>query len=100
VEYDRNFGSKLAETAQAVVTEGVNSLDAQRTILYLSLLSTDISMKALLERAGVDIPVIRSVFPSPCGASAADRYVGSAGANSTGYGCSLGVGVKIKSRSG
>ena len=51
-EYDIAFGKKLAETARMVAAEGLAELDAQRTVLYLSLLSTEIALKAMLERAG------------------------------------------------
>ena len=51
-EYDIAFGERLAETARMVADEGLAELDAQRTVLYLSLLSTEITLKAMLERAG------------------------------------------------
>jgi hypothetical protein len=59
-EYDIAFGERLAETACMVAAEGLTSLDAQRTVLYLSLLSTEISLKAMLERAGKPVSQIRS----------------------------------------
>lgn len=51
-EYDITFGEKLAEVANFVVADGLADLDAKRTVLYLSLLSTEISLKAMLEQAG------------------------------------------------
>lgn len=60
VQYDIAFGEKLVQTAQMVTTEGIDSLDAQRTVLYLSLLSTEISLKAMLEHAGRPVPQIRN----------------------------------------
>jgi hypothetical protein len=42
-----------------VATEDLVPLDAQRTVLYLSLLSTEITLKAMLERAGKPVPEIR-----------------------------------------
>jgi hypothetical protein len=38
-EYAIAFGERLAETARMVAGEGLVELDAQRTVLYLSLLS-------------------------------------------------------------
>jgi len=59
-EYDIAFGERLAETARMVAGEGLVELDAQRTVLYLSLLSTEITLKAMLERAGKSVPEIRA----------------------------------------
>lgn len=59
-EYDIAFGEKLAEVASFVVTDGLTDLDAKRTVLYLSLLSTEISLKAMLERAGRPMAEIRA----------------------------------------
>jgi len=59
-EYDIAFGERLAETARMVAAEGLAPLDAQRTVLYLSLLSTEITLKAMLERAGKPVPDIRA----------------------------------------
>lgn len=59
-EYDIAFGERLAETARMVAAEGLMPLEAQRTVLYLSLLSTEIALKAMLERAGKPVSEIRS----------------------------------------
>lgn len=59
-EYDVAFGEKLAEAAQMVASQGLTSLDAQRTVLYLSLLSVEISLKAVLEHAGKPVSDIRA----------------------------------------
>ena len=59
-EYDIAFGERLAETARMVSGEGLAELDAQRTALYLSLLSTEITLKAMLERAGMPVSAIRA----------------------------------------
>ena len=58
-EYDINFAKKLAETASGIVVDGIESIYAQRTVLYLSLLSGEIALKALLEKAGKPISEIR-----------------------------------------
>ncbi|MCZ2290626.1 MAG: hypothetical protein LC125_01635 [Burkholderiales bacterium] len=59
-EYDIAFGERLAETARMVAADGLTQLDAQRTVLYLSLLSVEITLKAMLERAGFPITGIRA----------------------------------------
>lgn len=59
-EYDIAFGERLAKTARMVAGEGLVELDAQRTVLYLSLLSTEITLKAILERAGKPVSEIRA----------------------------------------
>ena len=59
-EYDIAFGKRLAETARMVASVGLAALDAQRTVLYLSLLSTEITLKALLEHAVMPVSDIRT----------------------------------------
>lgn len=59
-EYDIAFGERLAETARIVAADGLEQLDAQRTVLYLSLLSVEITLKALLEHAGIPVTEIRA----------------------------------------
>jgi hypothetical protein len=59
-EYDIAFAQKLADTASSVTSDGVEGIDGQRTVLYLSLLSTEIALKALLEKAGKPVPEIRA----------------------------------------
>lgn len=59
-EYDVAFGERLAETARMVAAEGLAPLDAQRTVLYLGLLSAEITLKAMLERAGKPVSEIRA----------------------------------------
>ncbi len=52
---DRNsieFGERLIDAAKGIVDRGENSEDAGRSILYLGLLSCEIILKALLEKAG------------------------------------------------
>ena len=58
-EYDIAFGEHLAKTAHMVANENLEKLDAQRTVLYLSLLSTEITLKAMLEHAGKPVSKIR-----------------------------------------
>lgn len=59
-QYDLSFGEKLAETAALVAKDGVEELDAKRTVLYLSLLSSEITLKALLEKAGKPVAEIKA----------------------------------------
>jgi hypothetical protein len=58
-KYDIAFGEKLAEVAQLVVAEGLTDLEAKRTVLYLSLLSSEISLKSMLEQSGKPVQDIR-----------------------------------------
>lgn len=46
--------------ARAVAGEDLAALDAQRAVLYLSLLSAEITLKAMLERAGKPVCEIRA----------------------------------------
>jgi hypothetical protein len=57
-EYSIEFGGKLAEVANLVVANGLNDAEAPRVVLYLSLLSTEISLKAMLEKAGKPVKEI------------------------------------------
>lgn len=57
--YNLGFSEKLAEAAQFVVNDGLEDDGARQTILYLSRLSAEITLKALLEKAGVPIEKIR-----------------------------------------
>ena len=59
-EYDIAFAERLAETSQLVSAQGLDPVDAQRTVLYLSLLSMEIALKAVLERAGKPTAEIRA----------------------------------------
>ncbi len=58
-EYSRAFAEQLAKIATRVAADGLSEPDAQRTVLYLGLLSTEISLKAMLEQAGVPFSKIR-----------------------------------------
>ena len=59
-EYEIGFSEKLTDAAQFIVKDDLKSVDSIRTVLYLSLLSCEISLKALLERAGIPIKTIRA----------------------------------------
>ena len=59
-EYNLGFSKKLAETARLVADDGVDSFDAVQTIVYLSLLSCEIALKALLERSGLPVNKIKA----------------------------------------
>lgn len=59
-QYHISFAEKLSQVARLVLLDGIVEIDAQRTVLYLSLLSTEIALKAMLEQAGKPIDEIRS----------------------------------------
>jgi hypothetical protein len=59
-EYDVRFAKKLLEAASAAATDGLETIEAQRTVLYLSLLASEIALKSLLERAGLPIATIKT----------------------------------------
>jgi hypothetical protein len=48
----------LCDTAALVCSDGLDPIDAKRTVLYLSLLSVEIALKAGLEKAGQPVPRI------------------------------------------
>jgi HEPN domain-containing protein len=58
-QYDIAFAEKLSQVAGLVLADGDDDIEAQRTVLYLSLLSTEIALKAMLEKAGKPVPEIR-----------------------------------------
>jgi hypothetical protein len=60
-EYSIEFSKSLIDAAQGIVVRGENSEDAGRAVLYLSLLSCEITLKALLEKAGMPVDEIRKV---------------------------------------
>lgn len=51
-QYDIDFGGKLIDAADYVAGEGLDTQEAIRVVVYLSLLACEISMKAFLEKAG------------------------------------------------
>lgn len=55
MEYSIEFGERLIEAADSFVTKSSPSDEVGRTVLYLSLLSCEISLKALLEKAGFSV---------------------------------------------
>ena len=57
-EYSIGFSEKLIDAAQIIMDIGLDSVDAKRTVLYLSLLSCEIALKAILERAGKSVAEI------------------------------------------
>ena len=58
-EYDINFAAKLATVADQVDEKDPWAHDARRVTLYLSRLSAELTLKALLEKAGMPISKIR-----------------------------------------
>ena len=59
-EYNIGFSQKLLDAARAVEAGGLDSVDAVRTILYLSSLASEITLKALLEKAGKPVKDIKA----------------------------------------
>lgn len=59
-EYSLGFSEKLIEAADAVLPSCKDSYDGRRTVLYLSLLASEIVLKGLLEKAGKPIGKIIS----------------------------------------
>ena len=58
-EYSLEFAKRLRAAATHVIGDGLDDPDAGRTVLYLSLLSTEITIKAILEKCGVATSNIR-----------------------------------------
>jgi hypothetical protein len=59
-EYDLNFATKLAAVADQVDEKDPWANDARRVTIYLARLSAELTLKALLERAGMSVSEIRS----------------------------------------
>lgn len=59
-KYDINFAKNLAEVSIALVDQGLDTPDARRSVIYLSRLSMELSLKSLLEFAGKPIHEIKS----------------------------------------
>jgi HEPN domain-containing protein len=59
-EYNLGLSQKLAETAEIVATDRLTDFDAVQTVIYLSLLASEIALKALLEKAGQPVGQIRA----------------------------------------
>ena len=51
-EYSLHFSEKLIECAQVVANHRLEDLDRRRTAWYLGLLTPEIYLKALIEKAG------------------------------------------------
>ena len=52
MEYSLKFGERLIEAANSFVGSNNSNEEVGRTVLYLSLLSCEITLKSLLENAG------------------------------------------------
>lgn len=59
MEYSLGFAKQLIEAARVLKGSGHLIEESKRALLYLSLLSIEISLKYLLEKAGVPIATIR-----------------------------------------
>lgn len=60
MEYSLEFGKRLIEAAKSFVITEETDDEAGRAVLYLSLLSCEITLKALLEKAGFTIGELKS----------------------------------------
>jgi hypothetical protein len=60
-EYSLKFAEHLVRAAEALEADAAPHIDRSRAILYLSLLSAEITLKALLERAGTPVKQIRAL---------------------------------------
>ena len=60
-EYNITFSAELTRAGKHVIDSGPMSPEAQRTVLYLSLLSLEITLKAFLERAGMPVSRIKGL---------------------------------------
>lgn len=60
-EYSLSFSEKLIDAASFVAKEDLDQIEAKRTVLYLSLLSCEISIKALLEKSGMPVGKIKAL---------------------------------------
>lgn len=59
MEYSVEFGERLIEAADSFNSRRNSSDEVGRTVLYLSLLSCEISLKALLETAGYSVKELK-----------------------------------------
>lgn len=59
-EYDLSFAQKLAEIADKVDEEEGLIYTSRRAVVYLSRLSAELSLKGLLEAAGIPVRRIRA----------------------------------------
>ncbi|MDX8382315.1 MAG: hypothetical protein R8M14_09425 [Ghiorsea sp.] len=58
--FSLEFSERLKEAAEGFISKDSVAEEAGRAVLYLSLLSCEVSIKAMLERAGFEIKEIRS----------------------------------------
>jgi|GEM_PF-1234057 len=61
MHYSLEFGERLIDAADSLATEKNTSDEVGRAVLYLSLLSCEISLKALLEKAGFSVKELKSL---------------------------------------
>lgn len=60
MEYSIEFGKRLIDASKSFITTGQANEESGRAMLYLSLLSCEITLKALLEKAGFTIKELKS----------------------------------------
>ncbi|MFA1561534.1 hypothetical protein [Aliivibrio fischeri] len=59
MEYSFDFARRMIDSAECLFNSHANKEEAGRAILYLSCLSCEISMKALLEQTGYTVKELR-----------------------------------------
>lgn len=67
MEYSIEFGERLIEAADSFVSDARPGDEVGRTVLYLSLLSCEITLKALLEKAGFSVEELKKRSHNLCG---------------------------------
>lgn len=60
MEYSLKFSQRLIEAARSFIDKDKTDEETGRAVLYLSLLSCEISLKALLEQAGYTIKELKA----------------------------------------
>ncbi len=53
-EYSIGFARKMSEASMALVSAGLDCEDAEKAVLYISLVACEVALKAALEKAGID----------------------------------------------
>jgi len=59
-EYSIGFAQEMSKASNAIVDAGFDSVDAQRAVLYIGLVSCEIAIKAALEKAGIPIVKVKA----------------------------------------
>lgn len=63
-EFSLGFSQNLIDAAEMLKANGLSDIEAQRTVLYLSQLSIEISLKSILEEAGITVNRLKNLSHS------------------------------------